>query len=190
MDQDATWYGGRPLPNKEGTAAALQFSAHVCCGQMAGWIKMSLGMEIGLDPGHIVLNGDPALPQKEHSPPFSSHVCCGQTVGWIKMPLGMEVDLGPGHFVLGVDPAPPKEHSPQFLAHACCGRTAGWIRMPLGTEVGLSQGNIVLDGDPAPPQKGAQRRAPLFSPCQLWQNGRPSQLLLSTCSCLAWKCLI
>ena len=30
------------------------------------------------------------------------------------------------------------------------------------------------------PQKGAQ--PPIFGPCQLWPNGRPSQLLLSTCS--------
>ena len=29
-----------------------------------GWIKMKLGMEIGLDPCHIVLDGDLALPQK------------------------------------------------------------------------------------------------------------------------------
>jgi len=31
-----------------------QFSAHVCCGQMAAWIKMSLGMEVGLGPGDFV----------------------------------------------------------------------------------------------------------------------------------------
>jgi len=35
-----------------------QFSAHICCGQTAGWIKMALGMEVGLGPGHIVLDGD------------------------------------------------------------------------------------------------------------------------------------
>ena len=34
----------------------------VYCGQMVGWIKMKLGMEIGLDPDHIVLDGDPAPP--------------------------------------------------------------------------------------------------------------------------------
>ena len=33
----------------------------VYCGQTIGWIKMKLGMEIGLDPGHIVLDGNPAL---------------------------------------------------------------------------------------------------------------------------------
>jgi len=29
-----------PDPPKKGTAAPPQFSAHVCCGQMAGWIKI------------------------------------------------------------------------------------------------------------------------------------------------------
>jgi len=29
------------------------------CGQTAGWIKMSFGTEVGLGPGHIVLNGNP-----------------------------------------------------------------------------------------------------------------------------------
>jgi len=35
-----------------------QFSAHIYCGQMAGWIKMPLGMEEGLGPGDFVLDGD------------------------------------------------------------------------------------------------------------------------------------
>jgi len=41
-----------PLTLKGGTAT--QFLAHVYRGQMAGWIKMTLGMEIGLGLGHIV----------------------------------------------------------------------------------------------------------------------------------------
>ena len=42
-----------------------QFSAHICCGQMAGWIKMPLCMGVALDPSNIVLDGNPALlPQK------------------------------------------------------------------------------------------------------------------------------
>ena len=32
-------------------------------GQTVGWIKMKLGMEIGLNPGHIVLDVDPAPPK-------------------------------------------------------------------------------------------------------------------------------
>jgi len=39
---------------------------------MAEWIKMSLGMELGLGPGDFVLDGDPAfapLPKKAAEPP-------------------------------------------------------------------------------------------------------------------------
>jgi len=32
----------------------------VYCGQTVGWIKMKLGTEVGLDHGHITLDGDPA----------------------------------------------------------------------------------------------------------------------------------
>ena len=43
----------------------------VYCGQMVGWIKMKLGMQVGLGPGHIVLDGDPApLPQRGTAPNF------------------------------------------------------------------------------------------------------------------------
>jgi len=39
---------------------------------MAGWIKMPLGTEVGLGPGHNVLDGDP-YPRKVHSScPFFS----------------------------------------------------------------------------------------------------------------------
>ena len=37
-----------------------QFSAHICCGQMAGCIKMPLDMAVGLVPRDFVLDGDPA----------------------------------------------------------------------------------------------------------------------------------
>jgi len=83
-------------PLQKGGRAPPQFSApaNVYCGQTAGRIKMALAMEVGVGPGHIVLNGDPDLPPlKGHSPQFSAHVCCGQTAGWTKMPLGMKVGL-------------------------------------------------------------------------------------------------
>ena len=54
-----------PLPKK---GAQPQFSAHVYCAQTAAWIKMPLGMELGIGQGHIVLDGGPApLPKKGHS---------------------------------------------------------------------------------------------------------------------------
>jgi len=59
--------------------------------------------------------------------------------------------------------------------------------MLLGTEVGLGPGDIMLDEDPAPPpqKKGAQQ-PPLFGPCLLRPNGRPSQQLLSSCTVLVF----
>jgi len=52
---------------------------------------MKLGMEVGIDPGDIVLDGDPAPPsKKETQPPLFDHVYCGQTAGCIKIPLGTE----------------------------------------------------------------------------------------------------
>jgi len=45
----------------------------MCCGQTVGWIKMKLGVQIGLGPGHFVLGGDPApLPQRGTAPNFRS----------------------------------------------------------------------------------------------------------------------
>ena len=80
---------------------------------MAAWIKMPLGMELGLSPCDFVLDGDPALPSpnKAAEPPaqFSTHFCCGQTAACINMPLGMKLGLGPGDFVLDGDPAPPPQ---------------------------------------------------------------------------------
>jgi len=82
--------------------------------------------------------------------------------------------------VIDGDSAPPPQRgtAPNFQPMSC-GQTAGWIKMPLGTEVGLSPGHIVLDGEPALPPKG--HSPPVFDPYLLWPNGRPSQLLLSTC---------
>ena len=39
----------------------------VHCGQTVGRIKMKLGMQVGLGPGDIVLDGDPAPPPKKGS---------------------------------------------------------------------------------------------------------------------------
>ena len=38
----------------------------VYCGQTVGWIKMKLGVVVGLGPGHIVLDGDLDLPKGAH----------------------------------------------------------------------------------------------------------------------------
>jgi len=163
----------------------------VYCDQMVGWIKMKLGTQVGLGPGHIVLDGDPAsLPPKGHSPrhQFLPHTCCGQMAGWIKMPLGTKVGLGPSDIVLDGDPAssPKMGHAPpQFTVHVYC----GCIRIPLGMEVGLSLGDIPLDGGQAfPPLKGhtlqfsAHVRCGQTAGWTKWFGGRPRPRRL----CVRW----
>jgi len=78
---DIVLYGDlAPFPKGQ-RDTALQFSAHVCCGQTAGWIKMPLGTEIDLGPGNIVLDEDQSTSlERGTAAPFSAHVYCGQTV--------------------------------------------------------------------------------------------------------------
>ena len=56
------------------------------------------GTTIILDPGHIVLHGDPAPPKKGKGagPQFLAHVYCGQTVA----------HLSHCYFILGMAPIP------------------------------------------------------------------------------------
>jgi len=73
MDPYVTWYEGRPRPMPhcvrwkpssppKGAQQPCSTSAHVYCGQTAGWIKIPLSEEIGLGRSDIVLNADPAPP--------------------------------------------------------------------------------------------------------------------------------
>jgi len=92
---------------------------------------MKLGVQVGLGPGHILLDGDPGLlpPPKGH-PQFSAYICCGQMAQWIRMPLGRKVGLDPSDIVLDGDPAPPspkRGQSPQFSAHVYCGQTVAHL---------------------------------------------------------------
>jgi len=97
---DTEWFLGDRLYNSSPYAIG-PLSCPVClsvtlvyCGQTIGWFKVKLGMKVGLGPGHIVLDGDPAPPPpKGQSPQFSVHICCGQMAGWIKTVLGTEVGL-------------------------------------------------------------------------------------------------
>ena len=184
IDQDVTWHGARPrlrrlcvrwglgtplpLP-KKGTEPPI--FAHPYCGQTAGCIKMPLGMEVGLNTGDFVLDGDwgpISLPQKGRSPTqFSTHVYCGQTAAWIKMPLGTKVGLGLRDIVFDVNPATPRKraHPPPPNFSPCLLWPNGWMDedAAIGTEVDLDPGHIVLDRVPAP-AKGAPQ-PPLFDPC-------------------------
>jgi len=86
---------------------------------MVRWIKITLGMQVVLGPGHTVFDGDTAPHPKRAQLPrtiCSAHICCGQMAGWIKMPLGRKVGLDPGDIVLHGDPAllPKRGKAPIF----------------------------------------------------------------------------
>jgi len=136
------------------------------CGQIVGWIKMKLGTQVGLSPGHIVLDGDPApLPQKVKNSNFRPISVVTQWLhGSRCYVLGMEINLSPGDLVLDGDHVPPPQKeggAPRFSAHVYCGQTAGWIKMALGMEVSLSPGDFLLDTGPSPSPK--MGRSPQFS---------------------------
>ena len=48
---------------------------HICCGQVAAWINMPLGMELRLSPGDFVLDGAQLPSSKGGQSPlqFSAH---------------------------------------------------------------------------------------------------------------------
>ena len=121
-------------------------SSHVClsllsvtlvyCGQMVGWIKMSLGREVVVSPCDIVLDGDAAPPpQRGRSPQFSAHVYCGQTAEWIKMPrYGIRPQPRPHYVRQGPSSPSPRErarHIPPF------GPCLLWSRSPISATAEL-----------------------------------------------------
>jgi len=95
-DQDETRQAGRPRPwpwphyvrwgpsSPPPKGLSPQFSAHICCGKMAAWIKMSLGMELGLGPGDFVLDGTTLPPpQKRGGAPQIFGPCLLRPNGWM-----------------------------------------------------------------------------------------------------------
>jgi len=80
------WFLGEPFALCYVTVALSCLSVRlVYCGQTDGWIKIPLGMEVGLSPWDIVLDGDPALPTDKGTaaPHFSAHVYCDETAAYL-----------------------------------------------------------------------------------------------------------
>jgi len=96
MDQDETWHAGRPWPwphcvrcipscPSPKREQSPQLSAHICCGQMAGWIKMPLAMEIASAQATLCWMGTqfplPLLQRGSRSPIFGP--CILWPNGWM-----------------------------------------------------------------------------------------------------------
>ena len=137
MDQDGTWHVGRPWssphcarwghsspPQKGGQSCCPQFSAQLYCGQMAGFIKMPLGMEVGLSPGDCVRWGStPHFPKRVAPPIFGPRLlwpngCMDQDAAWCggrRRPTRHCVRWGPS------SPSQKRGGASQCSAHVYCG---------------------------------------------------------------------
>jgi len=109
---------GDPAVPSQKRRRSPQFSAHVYCGKN-GWMDQDGtwhgGMEVGLGPVHIVLDGAQLPPQKGAEPPIFGPVAKRLDASRCHLVVGMEeVGLIPGDFVLDGDPAPyPKRGGAQ-----------------------------------------------------------------------------
>jgi len=165
MDQDETWLAGRPWPwthcvrwgpshpaSPPPKGHTPQFSAHICCGQRAARIKMPLGVEVGLCPGELLLDGDPLPLSKKGRSPLICGPCLLRSDGCMDQDATCYggrprftrhcVRWGPSSLPKGAQP--PIFGQCPLWSNGC---------MSQDTEVCLGPGDFVFDGDPAPPRK-------------------------------------
>jgi len=193
MNQDATWYGGRPQPrrlcvrwglsplSKKGAEPPI-FGPRLlwpngCVDQDDTWYRGR-----PRPTRHCVRWGPCSPALKGHSPQFLANARCGQTTGWTKMPLGMEVVLGPGDFVFDGDPASSRKrhtHTHPIFSPCLLWPNGGMDEDATGYGSRPRPRPYCIRWGPSSPQKG--HNSPLFSTHVYCGHGRQSQLLLSFC---------
>jgi len=105
---------GTHLPLHKKGADPPPFLTHVYCAQTAQLIKMPLGVKVGLGPGHIVLDGDPATLTRKGG---KAAQFLGPCLLWRPRCRPTMVGLGSGNIVLDADPVPPPRGTdPQLSA--------------------------------------------------------------------------
>ena len=140
----------------------------VHCGQTLGRIKMKLGLQVGLSPGHTVLDGHPTPPSpKGHSP----HPIFGP---YLLQPNGcMDQDATrygarsrPRRLCVRWGPRSPSPIFGSFLLWP-----NGWMHQDATWYAYRPQpwGLCVRWRPSRPSQKEAE--PPIFGPCLLWPNG-------------------
>ena len=78
-----------PSSPQKGAQPPPQFLAHVYCGQTAGCMKTPLGTEVDLGPGHIVLDGVPALRETGTATPYLFGPC----LLWLRSSISATAEL-------------------------------------------------------------------------------------------------
>jgi len=123
----------RPILSHRCLSVCPVLSMSVCLwrwcivAKTVGWIKMKLGIQVGLGTGHILLDGDTALPTERGTAAPHLRNLRTQTRPYKPRPMSMpnrwmDQDatwyggrLGPGHIVRWGPSSPfPKVHSPNF----------------------------------------------------------------------------
>ena len=149
-------------------------------GQMVGWIKMELGMELGLSPGHIVLDRDPAPPPQRGTAPAIFGTCMLWPNSWMDQDTTWYGGRPrPKQHCVRTHP-PKKGHSPPLFG-PCLLRPNGWMDQDATWYEGMLQPRPHCVGRGPSSLSPKRAHPPIFGPCLLWPNARPSQLLLSSC---------
>ena len=125
-------------------------------------------MEVGLGPGDVVLDGEPASPEKKARPHPIFGLCPLWPNGWMDQDTTWyEVNLGPDDVVLDEVAASTKRGTAPVFG-PCLLWPNGWLmKTPLGTELDLGPGHFVLDGDAAPHCQRGTATLPSFRPMSI-----------------------
>jgi len=188
MDQDGTWHGGGPQSKrlsvswgpspslKRGRSPSPIFGPFLLW--LNGWMHQDATWYGGkTQPRELCVRCGPSpLPKRGQSPQFLAHVYCGQTAAWIKMPLGTEVGLCLRDIVLD------GYLTPNFRPMSVVAKRLDGLRCHLVWKIGLGPGDFVFDEEPANPRKKGTSTPTQFLAHVYCGHGRPSQLLLSSCT--------
>jgi len=146
----------------------------VYCGQTTGWIKIKLGLRVGLGPGHIVLNGDPAPPSKKGGrvPHFWPMSIVAKRLDGSRWHLARRWPRSRPHCARWGFSSPPKKGAPPIFGPFLLWPN-GWIDQDDTWHGGrLRPGpHCARWGPSSPPQKKrGGSPCPIFGPCLLWSH--------------------
>jgi len=93
----------------------------VYCEQTVGWITVKLSVQVGLGPGHIVLDGDPAPSFGGGTAPnFRPMSVVAKRLDGLRCHLVSEVGLGPGDFVFDGTQLPSEKRAQPHPIFGLC----------------------------------------------------------------------